>query len=205
AALAAEFGIELALGNTSAGGDFERAGSGISLFHQDVNGRDQHGAATRRQLVERVGMGGTGDGFASGGRHVWLLTWYLWVPYDCSIGTYQYHIITEDTMGVVSSMTSLARQQHTITEAGYHRCWYPVCLASDLAPAKVIGRDFLGTRVVAWRDAAGKPKVQTAWCPHLGADLSVGQVVDGRLRCAYHHWSFDGRGTVARIPSGRKI
>ena len=36
--------------------------------------------------------------------------------------------------------------------------------------------------------------VQVAWCPHLGADLSVGQIVDGRLRCAYHHWSFDGSG-----------
>ena len=71
--------------------------------------------------------------------------------------------------------------------------------------AAVIGRDFLGTRVVAYRDAAGKPVVQSAWCPHLGADLSVGQIVDGRLRCAYHHWSFDGAGACAHIPTGDKI
>ncbi len=108
-------------------------------------------------------------------------------------------------MGVVSSKTSLAKQQHTATEAGFHRSWYPVCLARDLTPGRVIGRDFLGTRVVAWRDAAGLPLVQVAWCPHLGADLSVGQVVDGRLRCAYHHWSFDGTGACAHIPSGDKI
>jgi nitrite reductase/ring-hydroxylating ferredoxin subunit len=72
-----------------------------------------------------------------------------------------------------------------------------VCLARELRPGTPIGRDFLGTRVVAWRDAAGQPVVQSAWCPHLGADLSVGQVVEGRLRCAYHHWSFDGGGACA--------
>ena len=69
----------------------------------------------------------------------------------------------------------------------------------------MIGRDLLGTRVVAYRDAAGKPVVQSAWCPHLGADLSVGQIVDGRLRCPYHHWSFDGAGMCANIPTGDKI
>jgi phenylpropionate dioxygenase-like ring-hydroxylating dioxygenase large terminal subunit len=108
-------------------------------------------------------------------------------------------------MGVVSSKTSLAKQHYTATEAGFHRSWYPVCLARDLAADKLIGRDFLGTRVVAYRDQAGKPVVQSAWCPHLGADLSIGQIVDGRLRCAYHHWSFDGAGACAHIPSGDKI
>jgi phenylpropionate dioxygenase-like ring-hydroxylating dioxygenase large terminal subunit len=108
-------------------------------------------------------------------------------------------------MGIVSSKTSLAKQHYTATEAGFHRSWYPLCLARDLAAGKVTGRDFLGTRVVAYRDQAGKPVVQSAWCPHLGADLSVGQIVDGRLRCAYHHWSFDGTGACAHIPTGDKI
>jgi phenylpropionate dioxygenase-like ring-hydroxylating dioxygenase large terminal subunit len=113
--------------------------------------------------------------------------------------------MTEDTMGVVTSKSQLAGQHNTLTGAGFHRSWYPVCLASGLAAGNVTGRDFLGTRVVAWRDGAGKPVVQSAWCPHLGADLSIGQVVDGRLRCAYHHWSFDGAGACAHIPTGDKI
>src|SRR5260370_41806864 len=81
-----------------------------------------------------------------------LLTGYYTVPYGRVCGTYKYHLSKEDTMGVVSSKTSLASQHYTATEAGFHRSWYPLCLARDLAPGKVIGRDFLGTRVVAYRD-----------------------------------------------------
>jgi phenylpropionate dioxygenase-like ring-hydroxylating dioxygenase large terminal subunit len=59
--------------------------------------------------------------------------------------------------------------------------------------------------VVTSETLLAKPVVQSAWCPHIGADLSVGQVLDGRLRCAYHHWSFDRTGACAHIPSGDKI
>src|SRR5581483_1297937 len=90
-------------------------------------------------------------------------------------------------------------------EEGYHRCWFPICQTSDIAAGAIVGRDVLGTRLVAWRDTAGKPVVQSAWCPHLGADLSVGQVADGRLRCPYHHWSFGSDGKCAHIPTGDKI
>jgi phenylpropionate dioxygenase-like ring-hydroxylating dioxygenase large terminal subunit len=106
---------------------------------------------------------------------------------------------------MVSSKSKLATEHRTATEAGFHRCWYPVALARDLVSGSVIGRDFLGTRVVAYRDGAGKPVVQSAWCPHLGADLSLGQIADGRLRCPYHHWSFDAEGMCAHIPTGDKI
>ena len=108
-------------------------------------------------------------------------------------------------MGVVSSKTSLAALHETATEAGYHRCWYPVCLARQIDGGAIVGRDLLGTRLVAYRDPAGRPVVQSAWCPHLGADLSVGQIVDGRLRCPYHHWSFAADGRCVHIPSGDKV
>jgi phenylpropionate dioxygenase-like ring-hydroxylating dioxygenase large terminal subunit len=47
--------------------------------------------------------------------------------------------------------------------------------------------------------------VQSAWYPHLGADLSLGQRVDGQIRCAYHHWRFDDSGNCVHIPTGDKI
>ena len=92
-----------------------------------------------------------------------------------------------------------------VETGAFHRCWYPVGLAGEIEPGTVTGIDFLGTRVVAYRDPAGKPVVQSAWCPHLGADLSVGQIIDGRIRCAYHHWRFDETGACVDIPTGDKI
>lgn len=87
----------------------------------------------------------------------------------------------------------------------FHQTWVPVALGVEVEAGKPLGTDILGTRVVAYRDAAGKPVVQTAWCPHLGADLSVGQIVGGQIRCPYHHWRFDAGGRCTHIPTGDKI
>ncbi len=88
---------------------------------------------------------------------------------------------------------------------GFHQTWVPVALGVEVEAGKPLGTDILGTRVVAYRDAAGKPVVQTAWCPHLGADLSVGQIVGGQIRCPYHHWRFNAGGRCTHIPTGDKI
>ena len=88
---------------------------------------------------------------------------------------------------------------------GFHQSWFPVGLSSEIDDGVIAGKDFLGTRVVMYRDSTGKAVVQGAWCPHLGADLSVGKIVDGQIRCAYHHWRFDSDGTCVHIPTGDKI
>jgi len=100
----------------------------------------------------------------------------------------------------MSASETLAKQQDD-TAAGFHQSWFPLALASELGRDQVMGRDFLGTRVILYRDEAGKALVQSAYCPHLGADLSVGQVVSGQIRCAYHHWRFDCSGRCVDIPT----
>jgi hypothetical protein len=47
--------------------------------------------------------------------------------------------------------------------------------------------------------------VQGAYCPHLGADLSQGEITEGYVRCPFHHWSFGADGRCAHIPTGDKI
>ncbi len=89
--------------------------------------------------------------------------------------------------------------------SGFHQSWFPIALGSEVTAEKPLGVDFLGTRVVAYRDSAGKAMVQSAWCPHLGADLSQGQIINGKIRCPYHHWRFDRDGACAHIPTGDKI
>jgi phenylpropionate dioxygenase-like ring-hydroxylating dioxygenase large terminal subunit len=83
---------------------------------------------------------------------------------------------------------------------GYHVGWYPVCRADQVAAAGVAGADFLNGRVVAFRGPDGAPAVMSAYCRHLGADLSIGEVVDGCVRCAFHHWRYDTNGQCVAIP-----
>src|SRR5215468_8631254 len=102
-------------------------------------------------------------------------------------------------------MSATETQQQDETAAGFHQSWFTLAVASELGTGQVIGRDFLGTRVILYRDGSGTALVQSAYCPHLGADLSVGQVIDGQIRCAYHHWRFDCSGRCVDIPAGDKI
>jgi phenylpropionate dioxygenase-like ring-hydroxylating dioxygenase large terminal subunit len=91
------------------------------------------------------------------------------------------------------------------SDDAFPQCWYPMALSTEVKPGGLVGVDFAGTRVIVYRGADGQPIVQGAYCPHLGADLSVGELVDGRVRCAFHHWSFGADGRCAHIPAGDKI
>ena len=82
----------------------------------------------------------------------------------------------------------------------YLKNWNPLMLADELPVGKIVGKDFLGTRVIVYRGPDGKPVVQSAYCPHVGADLAEGCIVKGTVRCAYHHWRFNPDGTCAEIP-----
>ncbi|MFI7445638.1 aromatic ring-hydroxylating oxygenase subunit alpha [Nonomuraea indica] len=87
----------------------------------------------------------------------------------------------------------------------YTQSWYPICMAADLTAGKAVGAEFLGGRVVAFRDRSGRPSVVSAYCVHLGADLSVGTVSEGMLRCRFHGWAYDGEGVCRRTGSGDPV
>jgi nitrite reductase/ring-hydroxylating ferredoxin subunit len=76
----------------------------------------------------------------------------------------------------------------------FSQSWFPICLSGDVPPASVQSFSFLDGRVAVFRDSEGEARVLSAYCPHLGADLGLGEVVNGALRCAFHHWSFDPTG-----------
>lgn len=59
----------------------------------------------------------------------------------------------------------------------------------------------LDQSLVLWRDAAGAIKAWSDQCPHRGASLALGRVVNDRLVCAYHGWGFDGNGQCRGIPA----
>jgi phenylpropionate dioxygenase-like ring-hydroxylating dioxygenase large terminal subunit len=84
----------------------------------------------------------------------------------------------------------------------FTQSWFALCTAAEVPVNEVRGFDFLDGRVVAYRDPQGRVHVLSAFCPHLGADLSVGAVVDGQLRCAFHHWRYDSQGACVATMIG---
>lgn len=87
-------------------------------------------------------------------------------------------------------------------EGGYSVTWWPVCLSTEVEAGKIHGADFLGGRVVVIRRANGEAQVLSAYCPHVGADLCVGDMVDGTVRCAFHHWRYDAEGRCVATSVG---
>lgn len=81
--------------------------------------------------------------------------------------------------------------------------WHPVAYSSEVTDkphaAMLMGEKLviarLGDALVAMQDR----------CPHKGAALSLGQVVDCRLECPYHGWQFDDKGDCVRIPAREEM
>ena len=103
-----------------------------------------------------------------------------------------------------------AEQNDLITRVGsgtpagqlLRRYWQPVAISDELAglrpvkAVKLMGQDF-----VLFRDENGQLGMLDRDCPHRGADLAFGRVEDGGLRCPFHGWLFDVKGTCLETPA----
>ena len=86
-------------------------------------------------------------------------------------------------------------------ETGYEQCWYPLAKSEDLKAGEIIGQDFLDGRVVMYRDSASTARVMTAFCRHMGCDLSLAEVMGDDIRCPFHYWRYGPDGACTKIPS----
>jgi nitrite reductase/ring-hydroxylating ferredoxin subunit len=84
----------------------------------------------------------------------------------------------------------------------YTQSWFPICLSDELETGRVISREFLGGRVLVYRDSDGKAHVMSAYCPHLGADIGVGAVIGDNVQCPFHHWQFASAGHCVKTAIG---
>ncbi len=84
----------------------------------------------------------------------------------------------------------------------FSQTWFPIALSSEVPQGTVIGRNFLDGRVVVFRGENGEAKVMSAYCPHVGADLSVGTVIGNNIQCAFHKWEYDQDGWCVKTGVG---
>ncbi len=80
------------------------------------------------------------------------------------------------------------------------RFWYPVMPIAALSTETPQSFKLLGQKLALWLDNDGQPVAVVDYCCHRSAQLSKGKVIDGCVRCPYHGWTFDGRGTCVDVP-----
>jgi phthalate 4,5-dioxygenase len=83
------------------------------------------------------------------------------------------------------------------------RYWIPAALAwelpePDCAPIRV---KLLGEKLVAFRDTEGRIGLVDEFCAHRRASLFLGRNEQGGLRCVYHGWKYDTKGTCLDMPN----
>ena len=80
------------------------------------------------------------------------------------------------------------------------RSWYVVARSKHVRVGRSKALDVLNRHITLWRADDGAVVALDARCPHLGADLGQGKIIDGSLRCAFHHWRFDPSGRCVDAP-----
>lgn len=82
--------------------------------------------------------------------------------------------------------------------------WHPVASLDQFEQTAIIGVRLLGEDLVLWKEGSDYHAWQDL-CVHRGAKLSLGKVVDGCLRCAYHGWTYNGEGRCGGRPGDRRV
>jgi phenylpropionate dioxygenase-like ring-hydroxylating dioxygenase large terminal subunit len=79
--------------------------------------------------------------------------------------------------------------------------WYVILESREVKSKKPLGVTRLGEKLVLWRKPDGKLICMRDLCPHLGAPLSLGKVVDERLACPFHAFEYDASGQCCYLPA----
>jgi len=90
-------------------------------------------------------------------------------------------------------------------EERYARGWYVIGNAASVT-TEPRALNYFGTRLVAYRGKDdGQVHILDAYCPHMGADLSGGEVKGNSVVCPFHLWSWGADGVCDEIPYAKKI
>ena len=81
------------------------------------------------------------------------------------------------------------------------RYWHPVATLPELVAEPVLAVTVLGENLALYRTEGGDLGLVAQRCPHRGASLAYGIPEADGLRCAYHGWKFNGRGTCLEQPA----
>jgi vanillate monooxygenase len=80
--------------------------------------------------------------------------------------------------------------------------WYVAATPNEIDD-KPLGRMVCGERIVFYRPEPGRVAALEDFCPHRGAPLSLGHVLEGKLVCGYHGLEMGCDGKTIAMPGQR--
>jgi phenylpropionate dioxygenase-like ring-hydroxylating dioxygenase large terminal subunit len=86
--------------------------------------------------------------------------------------------------------------------------WYAVGRSADFARGTIRSVSVGKESLVLYRDLSGAMRAVERACPHLGADLGRGRVVEKGLQCIFHRWCWGADGNCIAgggVRDGRSI
>lgn len=84
--------------------------------------------------------------------------------------------------------------------------WFTLTFSNELERGQVVPLRAFDRDLVLFRSESGVARLFDAHCPHLGAHLGHGGVVEGEsVRCPFHHWRFGGDGRCVEVPGCDRI
>ena len=98
-----------------------------------------------------------------------------------------------------AAATDVDARAEFLLKYGLRNQWYVVAASAEVGEAP-FGVKRCGESLVLWRDASGAVHAVEDRCPHRGAALSIGEVHDGQLTCAYHGVRVDEYAKVVAVP-----
>ena len=112
-------------------------------------------------------------------------------------------------MTAAAKATTTTREPYVIKaeerEERYARGWYVIGNAASVShKSKML--EVFGTKLVAYRGKEdGEVHILDGYCPHMGGDLSDGEVKGNSVICPFHLWSWGKDGVCDEIPYANKI
>jgi phenylpropionate dioxygenase-like ring-hydroxylating dioxygenase large terminal subunit len=79
--------------------------------------------------------------------------------------------------------------------------WYAVLDSREVPRGRPVSILRMGERMVFWRDGPGSVACLRDCCPHRGAALSGGMLLDGAVQCPFHGFRFDSTGGCLLVPA----
>lgn len=73
---------------------------------------------------------------------------------------------------------------------GFIQTWWPLMPSKQLKVKQVKSIQLPDRRLVIYRAEDGQVVAMNGVCPHMGANLAHGKVIDKNIRCAFHHLTF---------------